>query len=127
MKVLALAAAAAAATLVALPSPAEARNPGESAQHCVSARSDGKGKVTFTNRCSEKVFVMWCGELTYSKQRCGDAPDGGYYTHTDNIPAGQSRTTSIKGRFSYAACKGSVGFGKKGFWQDWPDGRYRCL
>jgi hypothetical protein len=116
-----------AVVLLAISFAAQAKNPGESARRCVSAQPDGKGKVTFTNRCSEQIFVMWCGDLTYSKQRCGDAPDGGYYTHTDNVPAGQSRTTSVKGRFNYAACKGSVGFGKKGYWTDEPDGSYKCL
>jgi hypothetical protein len=106
---------------------AQAGNSGVSAQGCVTARSEAVGKVTFTNRCGEKVFVMWCGELGHSRERCGDAPDRGYYTHTDNIPAGESRTTSIKGRYSFAACKGSVGFGKKGFWEDYPNGGYTCL
>ncbi len=113
--------------LAALAGSVHAANPGESAARCVTAQPDGKGKVTFTNRCGEKIFVMWCGDLTYTKQRCGDAPDGGYYTHTDNVPAGESRTTAVKGRFNYAACKGSVGFGKKGYWVDEPDGSYKCL
>lgn len=116
-----------ASLLFALPLAAQARNPGQSAQHCVHAQADGKGHVTFTNRCNEKVFVMWCGDLTHSKKRCGDAPDGGFYTHTDNVPAGQSRSTAVRGRFNYAACKGSVGFGKKGYWEDSPDGSYKCL
>ena len=113
--------------LLAISCAAQANNPGQSASSCVTAQADGKGHVTFSNRCGEKIFVMWCGDLTHSKQRCGDAPDGGFYTHTDNVPAGQSRTTAVRGRFNYAACKGSVGFGKKGFWTDEPNGSYRCL
>jgi hypothetical protein len=116
-----------AALLLAVTFHAQARNPGESASRCVTAQADGKGHVTFTNRCSEKIFVMWCGDLTHTKKRCGDAPDGGFYTHTGNVEAGQSYSTAVKGRFNYAACKGSVGFGKKGYWTDDPDGSYRCL
>jgi hypothetical protein len=116
-----------AALLLAVTFHAQARNPGESASRCVTAQADGKGHVTFTNRCSEKIFVMWCGDLTHTKKRCGDAPDGGFYTHTGNVEAGQSYSTAVKGRFNYAACKGSVGFGKKGYWTDDPDGSYRCV
>ena len=49
---------------------AQAKNPGESAQHCVDA-SSSNGKITFTNNCDEKVFVIWCGDLTYTKNDVG--------------------------------------------------------
>ncbi len=113
--------------LLALSVNAQARNPGESAQRCVSASSDSKGKVTFENNCGEKVFVLWCGDLKYSKQRCGDGPKGGFYTHSNNIPAGGEVTTVVNGRYRYAACKGGISFGNDGEYDDNPDGSYRCL
>ena len=112
--------------LLAISFNAQAKNPGESAQRCVDA-SSSNGKVTFTNNCGEKVFVIWCGDLTYSKKRCGDGPKGGFYTQSSNIDDGESKTTEIKGQYSYAACKGSISFGNDGEYEDNARGGYRCL
>jgi hypothetical protein len=106
---------------------AQARNPGESAQSCVNAESGGGGKVTFTNNCSEKVFVIWCGDLKYTKKRCGDGPKGGFYTHSNNIGPGDDVTTHVNGQYRYAACKGSISFGNDGEYEDNANGGFRCL
>lgn len=103
------------------------RNPGESAQRCVSARSTGGGKVAFTNNCGEKVFVIWCGDLKHTKKRCGDGPKGGFYTHSENIGAGDEATTDVNGPYRYAACKGSISFGNDGEYQDNGSGGVQCL
>lgn len=112
--------------LMALGIGAQAKNPGESAQHCVDA-SAANGKVTFTNTCSEKIFIIWCGDLTHSKKRCGDGPKGGFYTQSANIAPGENHSTAISGRYQYAACKGGISFGNDGEYQDTPSGGVRCL
>lgn len=106
---------------------AHARNPGESAQNCVNASAKGDA-VTFKNNCGEKIFVIWCGELKYSKKRCGDGPKGGFYTHSFNMEAGAKRDETImKGAWWYAACKGGISFGNDGEYKDYPDGSVECL
>ena len=112
------------ATLLVLPS-AQARNPGVSAERCVSMQRQGN-KGIFKNNCGEKAFIIWCGDLTYSKKRCGDGPKGGYYTHSANIPAGKSHTVSgLKGRVNWGACKGGIGFGHAEY-SDTRSGGYVC-
>ena len=105
---------------------AYAKNPGESAQSCVDA-SSGNGKVTFTNNCGERVFVIWCGDLKYSQKRCGDGPRGGFYTQSVNIDAGGTSTADINGQYHYADCKGSISFGNDGEYEDNANGGFRCL
>jgi hypothetical protein len=104
-----------------------ARNPGESAQECVDVTKGAAGKVSFTNTCGEKIFVIWCGDLKYSKQRCGNGPKGGFYTHSANLAPGQSNDVAFDGRFSYAACKGGISFGNDGEYLDTPSGGIQCL
>ena len=104
-----------------------ARNPGESAQECVDVSKGAAGKVTFSNSCGEKIFVIYCGDLKYSKQRCGNGPKGGFYTHSANLAPGQTNDAVFDGRFSYAACKGGISFGNDGEYIDNPSGGIQCL
>jgi hypothetical protein len=113
--------------LLALGVSAHARNPGESAQQCVDVTKGKAGKVTFRNTCGEKIFIVWCGDLKYSKQRCGNGPKGGFYTHSNNFAPGQSSDVVFDGRFSYAACKGGISFGNDGEYIDSPGGGIQCL
>lgn len=103
-----------------------AKASGESAQSCVDARTNGD-TLTFKNNCSEKVFVLWCGDLKYSKKKCGDGPSGGYYTQSTNIAPGKESTTQINGKYQYAACKGGISFGNDGKYKDYSDGTVTCL
>jgi hypothetical protein len=112
--------------LLAISFNAQAKNPGELATSCVDA-SSSNGKVTFKNNCGVPVFVIWCGDLTYSKKRCGDGPKGAFYTQSTNINAGDKQTTDIKGQYNYAACKGSISFGNDGEYVDTPSGGIKCL
>ena len=98
-----------------------AGNPGQSAQNCISAstkadRYNDYRILTFRNRCNFNVFVLWCGDLQYSKKRCGDGPRNSYYTQSANIaPHGKNETTiRNRGSYRYAACKGKIGWGSKG-------------
>ena len=110
--------------LLAMGGVAEAKNPGKSADRCVTASG-----VTITNNCSEQVFILWCGDLKYSNQRCGDGPKGGFYTHSDNLRPGQSKELAIKpnGGYNYASCYGGISFGNDGEYRDYPNGNYDCL
>ncbi|MES3020696.1 MAG: hypothetical protein V4857_03825 [Pseudomonadota bacterium] len=115
-----------AALLFVLSFNVHAKNPGEGAQSCVNASSSG-GKVTFTNNCGVKVFVLWCGDLSYSKKKCGDGPKGGHYTQSANIDVGDESVATVKGHYEYNACKGSIGFGNDGYYEDSSSGAVRCL
>ncbi len=103
-----------------------AKNPGENAKNCIST-SSSDGKITFTNNCGENIFVLWCGDLKYTKKHCGDGPKGGFYTQSANIDAYGSTTADVKGQYEYASCKGSISFGNDGTYKDFPDGSYQCL
>jgi hypothetical protein len=103
---------------------AHARNPGESAQNCVSANNGGNGKVIFSNGCGVPVFVIYCGDLKYSNKKCGDS--GRFYNMSVNIVAGGQTGADINGTYQWAACKGSIGFGHDEF-EDYPNGSFRCL
>ena len=102
--------------------------PGEDARSCVDANSTPEG-VILTNNCSENIFVLTCGDLKYTKKRCGDGPRGGFYTQSNNIAPGESSSTYLKnnGRIEWAACKGSISFGNDGNYKDFPGGGYQCL
>ncbi|MBK8063342.1 MAG: hypothetical protein IPK29_04130 [Betaproteobacteria bacterium] len=103
-----------------------AGNPGKSAMECVSAARD-KNDVVFTNNCGSKVFVVWCGEMKYTKKRCGDGPSGNnFYTHSNNIEPGKSVRASAIQEYRYAACHGGIAFGKDEI-KDNPDGSFRCV
>ncbi|MBN1839453.1 MAG: hypothetical protein JW802_05355 [Campylobacterales bacterium] len=110
--------------MVAFTSQALAKNPGKSASSCVNVVG-----TTITNNCSQNVFVIWCGDLKYSSKRCGDGPNGGFYTHSDNFKPGQSKTLEVKpGKtYRYASCFGKISFGNNGMYTDSPNGSYRCL
>lgn len=103
-----------------------AGNLGRSAMECISDSRD-KDDVIFKNRCDYKVFVVWCGDMKYSKKKCGDGPQGNnFYTHSSNIgPGGQTWARGIK-EFKYAACEGGIGFGKDEI-KDSPDGSFTCI
>ncbi|BEP92690.1 hypothetical protein GmRootA79_10740 [Acidovorax sp. A79] len=105
---------------------AHAKNPGESAMHCIEAKS-GNGEVIFVNNCGEKVFVIYCGDLKYAKKRCGDGSNGGYYTHSQNIAAGAEGKIHIQGRYRYFSCKGSIGFGNGGTYRETGTDSVECL
>lgn len=121
-----LAAIASLAALAGAPAQASG-NTGRSAMDCVDARRD-KGDIVFHNTCSHKIFVVWCGQLKYSKKRCGDGPAGNsYYTHSTNVsPGGTARASGVEGNYRYAACEGGIAFGKDEI-QDRPDGSFVCV
>lgn len=101
-------------------------NPGESAMNCVGTSTEGD-KLIFKNRCGKDIFVVWCGELKYSKKRCGDGPKNHFFTKSANIKPYGEATAWIDGRYEYAACVGGIGFGSKGIIADAGDnGRFRC-
>jgi len=96
-----------------------AGNPGKSALYCVNATTNSKssGNLIFTNNCNHKVFVVWCGDLKWSKKTCGDGKNNSFYTHSANIAPGAKHDTTLKdypASYKYAACKGQIGFGSKG-------------
>lgn len=108
-----------------------AGNPGKSAMNCVSAHTNSKNSnnLVFKNQCSYQVFVVWCGDLKYSKKECGDGPKNTYYTQSANISGYDETSTSLKkgGSYSYAACKGKISFGSKGIKHPSENnGRFRC-
>jgi hypothetical protein len=101
-------------------------NTGRSAMDCVSAQREGSD-VAFHNRCAGQVFVVWCGDLKYSKKRCGDGPAGNsYYTHSTNVKPGDKGYARGVGDYRFAACEGSIAFGKDEI-RDQPDGSFVCV
>jgi hypothetical protein len=103
-----------------------AGNPGRSAMECVTPSRD-KGDVVFHNQCDYKIFVVWCGDLKYSKKRCGDGPAGSsFYTHSNNIAPGGTMHAWGVGDYKFAACEGGIAFDKAPI-QDQPDGSFACL
>ncbi|TFZ03743.1 hypothetical protein [Ramlibacter humi] len=116
-----------AAGFAAFAAPAQAaNNTGRSAMQCVDARREG-GDVAFTNRCNVQVFVVWCGDMKYSKKRCGDGPQGNsYYTHSTNVKPGEKSYARAIGEYRYAACEGGIAFGKDEI-RDRPDGSFTCV
>lgn len=110
-----------------------AENRGASAMDCLIV-SDGAEQpngveVVFTNQCDEQIFMLWCGELQFSEDRCGDGPNAGFYTHSDNIKPGTSNEIRIKAgsNYQYAACYGGISFGNSGEYTDNSDGSFVCL
>jgi hypothetical protein len=101
-------------------------NPGEPAMQCVRTQG-ADGKVIFSNICDQKIFIIYCGDLKYSKQRCGNGPNGGFYTHSRNLEPGQSYDEAIDGQYSFAACVGGISFGNDGEYTDEPNGNFTCL
>lgn len=99
-------------------------NPGRPATVCLE-RSRSGDSVKFENTCGEKIFVMYCGDLKHSNQNCGDGPNGGYYTHTQNIAPYSSVTVQTKGKIYSGSCYGGVSFGKDEF-SDSPNGDFIC-
>ena len=112
------------AGILAFGNSAEA-NPGESASYCVDF-SSGTDSVIASNQCGQKVFIIYCGDLSYSNQRCGDGPDGGYYTHSHILQAGDTFAINVDGNISYGSCLGGISFGNEKFNDD-SSGGYRCL
>ena len=103
-----------------------AGNPGISAMECVSASRD-KDDVVFKNKCDYKVFVVYCGDMKYSKKKCGDGPKGNsFFTHSTNIGSNESSWARSIKEYKYAACEGQIGFGKDEI-QDSPDGSFSCV
>jgi hypothetical protein len=100
------------------------RKTGESAQNCVRASVSGE-TLTFQNSCGEHVFVIWCGDLKYSKKKCGD--NGMYYNMSANIETGGETTAQISGQYRYAACKGGISFGNDGNYRETSNGGVECL
>ena len=101
-------------------------NPGRSAMQCVSTSSHGN-RIQFRNTCNQKIFVIWCGDLKYTKKRCGDGPRGNYFTHSHNIRPGDSTEIVLRngGSYRYGACVGGVGFGTDEFTSSY-GGRFSC-
>ena len=115
------------ALLTAAAPAAAAGNSGKSAIDCVTVTRD-KTDVVFENNCGGKIFVVWCGDLKYSKKRCGDGPAGNsFYTHSNNVAAGATiRASGVVGGYRYAACEGGIAFDKAPI-QDQPDGSFTCV
>jgi hypothetical protein len=109
-----------------LHAPAYALDAGSDAQACVQS-SQQANAVQLVNGCGAKVFVLWCGELRHTKQRCGEGPKGGFYTHSANLAPGEARKIDVQGRIQWAACAGSIGFGNDRRFEDQGNGAYRCL
>jgi len=109
-----------------------AGNPGESAMGCLSISTEfvysGAMEVKFKNNCSYRIFVVYCGEPTYSKKRCGQKSF--YYSYSGNIDSGETHSSvAMKNgsSYEYAACKGGISFGTDGI--EAPssdDGDFRC-
>lgn len=112
------------AGILAFGNSAEA-NPGESASYCVDF-SSGDNSVIASNQCGQKVFIIYCGDLSYSNLRCGDGPDGGYFTHSHILQAGDTFAINVDGNISYGSCLGGISFGNEKFSDD-SSGSYRCL
>lgn len=94
-------------------------NPGRSAMLCVTSSikvGTDFDKVTFTNHCGKRVFVVYCGELKWSKKECKDGGNDTYYTHSVNIDEGKSSSADVRkgGVYQFASCYGRIGFGTKG-------------
>lgn len=108
-----------------------ASNPGQSAERCLDASTNSKSShnLIFKNRCGYQIFVVWCGDLKYSKKECGDGPGNTYYTQSANIKGYGEKEATLErgGSYEYASCKGKIGFGSKGIVHSANDnGRYRC-
>lgn len=101
-------------------------NTGRRAMECVSITRD-KEDIGFRNTCGKQIFVVWCGDLKYSKQKCGDGPAGNsYYTHSVNVGPGDIQYARGIGEYHYAACEGGIAFGKDEI-RDRPDGSFTCV
>jgi hypothetical protein len=108
------------------PKKSTSMNTGKSAMQCVSVTRNNDD-VEFRNTCDKQIFVVWCGDLKYAKEKCGDGPKGNsYYTHSNNIKPGTSIRTSVSGQYHYAACEGGIAFGKDEI-HDRPDGSFTCI
>ena len=114
------------ALLGALHAPAFALPVGSDAKDCMQVHT-GQDSVQLANHCGAPVFILWCGELRYSKERCGDGKNGGFYTHSANVPPGDRKRLDVKGRIQWAACAGKIGFGNDRNFEDQGNGAYRCL
>lgn len=109
----------------------QAGNPGRSAMNCISASTNSEeyNNLVFNNQCGYKVFVVWCGDLKWSKKKCGDGPKSSYFTKSVNIDAYGKQTTTLNkgGTYQYAACEGTIGFGSHGIEHPASDGgSFRC-
>lgn len=105
-----------------------AGNPGQSAMNCIDASTNGS-KLTFRNTCDYKIFVVWCGDLKYSKKMCRDGKKNTFYTSSRNLAPFASYSTTLKdnGSYKYAGCKGGIGFGSKGIvHNNSNNGRFNC-
>jgi hypothetical protein len=110
----------------ATPRKSNSINTGREAMRCVSVSRE-KEDLAFTNTCGIQIFVVWCGNLKYSKKQCGDGPPGnGYYTHSVNVMPGDKQYARGVGDYHYAACEGGIAFGKDEI-QDRPDGSFTCV
>jgi hypothetical protein len=126
-----------AACVMAISSSASAKNPGQSATDCVAVSRGGSdnSEIKFTNQCGTKIFVVWCGELKYSKKQCGDGPtsagaagkSAGFFTHSSNVEPDKATSAHVKGSYRYAACKGGISFGNDGEYTDDASGGIKCL
>ena len=108
-----------------------AGNPGKSAMNCIraSTNSNSSDNLVFENRCGYQVFVVWCGDLRWSKNECGDGKNGNFYTQSANISPYDEKTTTLKsgGRYQYAACEGRISFGTDGIEHPrYDNGSFRC-
>lgn len=106
-------------------------NPGHSAMSClnVSTNTNESNNLLFQNRCSYKVFVVWCGDLKDSDKGCGEGINNTYYTETANINPFDEKSTSLNNieAYEYAACIGSNGDNSEGIKHPAEDeGSYRC-
>lgn len=101
-----------------------AGNDGVPAGNCLSV-SDQGDEMSFSNSCGHRIFIIYCGDLTYSSLGCGNGPNGGYYTHSRNIDPGEVFLIDRDGQINYGGCSGGAGFGNAAY-DDNGDGSYSC-
>ena len=112
------------------------KNPGESANLCLTATSLGTEKrgskdtnqIEITNNCGQDVFVLYCGDLWATSRRCGSSPKS-YYTHSSNLGPNKSTDFNVlaNGSYQYAGCMGGISFGNDGEYRDEGSGSISCL
>lgn len=99
------------------------------AMRCVSAVRAGD-TVTLKNNCGQQIFVIYCGQLKYSKSRCGDSKN--YFTHSRNSKPGEiSESTDVhlvpNGTMEYGACFGGIGFTNDNDFKAYSNGTFECM
>jgi len=105
-------------------------NPGKAAMNCLSITKDNNSrkqtKIHLRNRCNQQIFYFYCGDLKYTRKRCGHTSN--YYTHSNNLKPGKKGSFVLRkgGSYRYGACIGGIGFSNGGTYKA-RGGRFTCL